>query len=106
MDKQFFLFNSNNPKKKYMIKYYNSKTGNINTIHFGAAGMSDFTIHKDKNRKNRYIGRHQSRENWSQNGIYTAGWWSRYLLWNLPTIIESIRDIEKRFGITIYNKID
>ena len=27
-------------------------------IHFGAANMSDYTIHKDDERKQRYIARH------------------------------------------------
>jgi len=105
MDKQFFLFNSDKPSKKYMIKYVNPTTGNINTIHFGAAGMDDYTITKNLNQKNRYIKRHQSREDWTINGIYTPGYWSRYLLWNLPNLNNSIKDTEKRFGITIYNKI-
>ena len=34
------------------------------TISFGAAGMSDFTLHKDDDRKQRYIARHQKNENW------------------------------------------
>jgi hypothetical protein len=106
MDKTIFLFNSNNPKKKYMVKFINPTTGNINTIHFGAAGMDDYTITKNLNQKNRYIGRHQKREDWSQNGIYTAGWWSRYLLWNLPSLEDSIENTENKFGITIFNKID
>ena len=33
------------------------------TISFGAAGMSDFTLHKDDDRKERYIARHQKNEN-------------------------------------------
>jgi hypothetical protein len=106
MDKQFVLFNSNNPKKKYMIKYVNPTTGNINTIHFGAAGMDDYTITKDLNQKNRYIKRHQSREDWTINGIYTAGFFSRFLLWNLPNLDDSIENTENKFKIKIYNKID
>jgi hypothetical protein len=35
-------------------------------LNFGAAGMSDFTIHKDEQRRQRYINRHKnSNENWS-----------------------------------------
>jgi len=107
MDKHFFLFTSDNPKKKYMVKYINPTTDNINTIHFGAAGMDDYTITKDLNQKNRYIKRHSGMgENWTKSGIYTAGFWSRYLLWNLPTLQASIKDIESKFNIKIYNKID
>ena len=105
MDKQFFLFNSNKPDKKYMVKYVNPTTGNINTIQFGSAGMDDYTIKKNLNQKNRYIKRHQKREDWSISGIYNAGFWSRYLLWNLPNLDDSIKDTQKRFGISINNKI-
>jgi hypothetical protein len=45
--------------------------------------------------------RHRLRENWSKSGIKTAGFWSRWLLWNKPTLDESIRDIEKRFHVII-----
>jgi hypothetical protein len=106
MDKQFFLFNSDKPIKKYMVKYVNPNTDNINTIHFGQAGFGDFTITKDLNQKNRYIKRHQSREDWTKNGIYTPGFWSRWLLWNLPNLDDSIKNTENKFKIKIYNKID
>jgi len=31
-------------------------------VHFGATGYSDYTIHKDEDRMNRYTKRHKSRE--------------------------------------------
>ena len=71
------------------------------TIHFGAKGYSDYTIHKDPNRKKRYINRHFKRENWNLSGINTAGFWSRWLLWNKPSIESSIKDIKSRFKITL-----
>lgn len=73
-------------------------------IDFGAEGYSDLTIHKDPSRQNNYISRHQARENWTKSGIDTAGFWARWLLWNLPSLEDSIKDIENRFNITIqYN---
>ena len=33
------------------------------TVHFGAAGMSDFTLHGDEERKQRYLQRHSKNEN-------------------------------------------
>lgn len=69
--------------------------------HFGAKGYSDFTIHKDAERKDRYISRHKSRENWKKSGIHTAGFWSRWLLWNKPSLSASIKDIENRFNVKI-----
>ena len=36
------------------------------TIHFGQAGASDFTKHKDPDRKDNYISRHKKNENWGK----------------------------------------
>ena len=69
--------------------------GGRKTIPFGAAGMSDFTQHKNEERKNRYILHHQKNENWSDYN--TAGFYSRWILWNKPTITESVRDTNRRF---------
>ena len=81
---------SNKPDKKYMAIMDDKKT-----VHFGQSGASDFTIHKDDERKNRYIDRHSKRENW--NDPKTAGFYSRWITWNKPTITESIRDTNRRF---------
>lgn len=75
------------------------------TIHFGAKGYSDYTIHKDPERKQRYIDRHQSNENWTKSGIDTAGFWSRWLLWGEPTLGQSIKKIENKFGVKIIRRL-
>ena len=36
------------------------------TIHFGVAGYSDYTKHKDPDRKDNYISRHKKNENWGK----------------------------------------
>jgi len=74
------------------------------TLHFGS-NMESYPDHKDKKRKELYIARHKPRENWKKSGIKTAGFWSKHLLWNKPTIIQSLRDIERMFGIDVVNKI-
>lgn len=80
------------------------KVGN-KTVHFGAKGMSDYTIHKDLERKQRYIDRHRANEDWTKSGIDTAGFWSRWLLWGEPTLRESIRKIEDKFGVKIIRRL-
>ena len=64
------------------------------TIHFGAEGYSDFTIHKDEERKQRYINRHKKRENF--NDPLTASFYATNVLWNKPTLKQSIADINKK----------
>ena len=97
---QYYLYPSNLKTKKYTVKFINEQTGLINTIHFGAAGMSDYTLHKDDKRKALYINRHI---NDNINDLNFAGCWSMNLLWNKKTLEASIRDMEKRFKITIIN---
>jgi hypothetical protein len=88
-----YLKKSTKKDKKYMV-YVEGKT-----IFFGARGMSDYTIHKDVERKKRYIIRHKKRENWTKTGIKTPGFWSRWLIWGEKTLSASKRYIEKKFGI-------
>jgi hypothetical protein len=71
-------------------------------VDFGAKGMSDFTIHKDEERKQRYIERHKKNEDWTD--IKTAGYWARWALWNKTTLDRSLADIERRDSIKIINK--
>lgn len=92
----YVLKKSPRSKKKWRITTPNGKN-----IDFGASGYSDYTLHKDPSRQENYLARHRPRENWEKSGINTAGFWSRWLLWNIPDFQESIRDIENRFGITI-----
>jgi hypothetical protein len=66
-------------------------------LKFGNKNYEDYTIHRDDERKARYLARHQKRENW--NDINTAGAWSRWLLWNKPTIKASYEDIKRRFKL-------
>lgn len=71
----------------------------LKTLTFGDSRYEDYTIHKDSNRKKLYISRHKSNENW--NDISTKAFWSRWLLWNKPSIYDSIKSIEKKFGLFI-----
>lgn len=89
------LAHSHRKDKKFQVGINNKQ------LHFGDSRYEDYTIHKDNIRKERYIKRHKKNENWNKDGIDTAGWWSRWLLWNKPTIEESIEDIKNRFNITI-----
>lgn len=94
-----YLKKSTNPAKKFMV-YIVKGDGKGKTVHFGARGMSDYTKHKDRSRMKRYSDRHRKKESWSKAGIGTAGFWSKNLLWNRPSISASKRDISSRFGIT------
>jgi hypothetical protein len=73
--------------------------GRPKTIHFGAAGMDDFTKTKDMAQRNRYLERHEDREDWTASGIATPGFWSRWILWGPYTSIEkNLKAVRKDFG--------
>ena len=88
--KKYFPYKSDRPDKKYFIITNDNKK-----IYFGQASSSDFTLHKDEARKQRYINRHKKNEN--RNNKDTAGFWSRWLLWEKPTIKESYEYIKNKY---------
>jgi hypothetical protein len=93
---EVFIGNSANPKKKHTAIFY--KDGKkVKTTHFGSKGMSDYTIHKDPERKKRWEARHRVRENW--NAFMTAGALSKHILWNKTSKSASISDYLKRFNL-------
>ena len=67
-------------------------------INFGDSRYEDYTQHKDDDRMHRYLIRHQG-EDWDD--LDKAGTWSRFILWNKPSISTSIKNMEKHFKIKI-----
>jgi hypothetical protein len=68
-------------------------------VPFGAFGYQDFTTTGDLDRKKRYLKRHRANEDW--NNPKTAGALSRWLLWNKPTLEQSIHDYIRRFHMQL-----
>lgn len=89
--------------KKYSAEFEVIKpSGKISkkTTKFGAAGMSDFTKHKDTERRERYISRHK--KDLKTGNPIRAGYLSMYILWNKKSFSESVSDYKRR--LNIYNK--
>jgi hypothetical protein len=87
---------SHKPEKKYDAVF--ERNGREKTVSFGAAGMSDYTKHKNATRKQRYLKRHTGKgENWGKPD--TAGALSRWILWNKLSFRESVADYKRRFGL-------
>ena len=68
------------------------------SVSFGRRGYSDYTIHKDYTRMKRYLVRHRKREAWGPAGRYSAGFWSRWLLWSKPSLAAAARATEGALG--------
>ena len=84
---------SNIPFKKFTAIINDKKT-----IHFGDNRYQDFTKHKDTERKKAYLARHK-KDN-ATNPNY-AGFYSTNLLWNKPTLKESIQATNKLYNVNI-----
>ena len=52
-------------KSRKKDKKFDAVIDGKKTISFGAKGYSDFTQHKDSERKQRYLNRHKQNENWN-----------------------------------------
>lgn len=86
--------------KKMVAVFYDEAKKKIKTTHFGASGYEDYTTHGEMQRKMNYIARHKDREDW--NDYMSSGSLSRWILWNKPTLSESINDYMNRFRLREY----
>ena len=84
---------SNSPNKKFTALINDTKK-----IHFGDNRYQDFTKHKDPERKKAYLSRHK-KDNFN-NPLYPS-FYSTNLLWNKPTLKESIQATNKLYNVNI-----
>ena len=92
-----YLRRSQNGKHKFEIELPSKKI-----VRFGAVGYSNYTIHKNRDRMERYVERHRrGHEDWTKNGVATPGFWARWILWSEPTLENAIRVASKKSGYKI-----
>ena len=109
MNSKPILYKSNKKNKKFVLDYIGKR------IHFGAKGYRDYTLMNDKQSKFyepseierekvkfRYLKRHQN----DRLDEISPGSLSYFILWNQPTIQESIKDFKKLFDIDILDNSD
>lgn len=94
-----YLRPSTDHAKKWMVIIISPKAIAKQFI-LKATGYDDFTMHHDLDRRAKYIKRHASNNgNW--NNIENAGFLSKWLLWEEPTILKSIQMIRLKFHMQI-----
>lgn len=108
MKSEYVIEPSNNKLKKWAVREHktddNGKVTIGKVVYFGQEGYRDYPliyktdVKEAEHIKKIYINRHK-KEDWTN--LKKAGTWSRYISWNLPTIEESIYDMEQRFKIDI-----
>ena len=79
---------------------FETVSGKKRQIHFGFLGMSDFTKHRDKLRRGRYIKRHL--KDLRTGDPTRAGYLSMFILWNKPSLKASISNYKSR--LATYNR--
>ncbi len=88
---------SNKSGKKMMATFKNKKTGRESTTHFGAAGMDDYTLKKDKAQRANYRSRHKG-DNLSNPRSPGALSWN--ILWgNSTSKRANIVSYKRKFGL-------
>lgn len=86
--------------KKKMAEFYDRVTDSHKTVHFGADGYEDFTMHKDPERAKLYRARHEKdllTED-AKTGM-TPGALSYYVLWTSPSIAQGILNYKNRYHL-------
>jgi len=91
------LKKANDGKHKYIVTILNKITGREKNIKFGSFGAEDYTVHKNIKQKTNYEARHIVREDWTDPT--TAGFWSKWILWNKLTIDDSLKSTIKQFKL-------
>jgi len=90
--------NSIKKNKKLTAIFENKKTKRTKTVHFGSAGMDDYTITKDKEQRERYRKRHQ--KDLKTNDPTRAGYLAFHILWGDSTSRKTnITSYKKRFNL-------
>ena len=80
-----------------MAKFKNKKTMRESTTHFGAAGMDDYTIKKDKEQRKRYRARHKGDNLSNPRSPGSLSW---NVLWGSSTSKRAnIASYKRKFGL-------
>lgn len=91
------LIKSPSPKKKWRAVFL-TDSGREKNTDFGAAGMDDYTITKDKEQRERYRERHQ--KDLKTGDPTRAGFLSYYILWGDYTSVRSnLEAFKRRFNL-------
>ncbi len=84
--------------KKLKAIFYDEKGKKIKTTQFGDKRYEDYTQHKDKQRRSKYLTRHK--KDLEKGNYMSAGYLSYYILWGASTNRNTnIKQYKKRFKL-------
>lgn len=98
--------------KKWTALFFGADGKRIKSVNFGAEGMRDYTLIHDTSSKF-YLPKQSERDEVKANYLrrhsgmgedysdpMTAGALAKFILWNKPTIRQSIEDFKQRFKLS------
>jgi hypothetical protein len=85
--------------KKLRMIFYDKNKMLVSYTDFGSEGMSDYTEHKDDERKNRWLSRFNKLINKYKNDFTKATTLSHLILWNRETIEDSYKNYLRKFNL-------
>jgi len=84
--------------KKWKAIFYDDKGKKIKTTQFGDNRYEDYTQHKDKQRRSKYLTRHK--KDLEKGDYMSAGHLSYYILWGASTNLNTnIKQYKKMFKL-------
>jgi hypothetical protein len=85
--------------KKYRMIFYDEDKNIVKYTDFGANEMSDFTLHKDEDRKNRWLNRFNKLINKYEDDPTKPMTLSHLILWNKKSLNSSYNDYRRKFNL-------
>jgi len=92
------LFPSPRKGKAYRATFTRKKDGSVIHTDFGSADYENYTQHHDDIRKKKFLTRFRSMIERYKDNPQAPTTLSRYILWNKPTIDESLLDYKRKFN--------
>jgi hypothetical protein len=93
-------FEKSDAKNKRMVAFFYNQHGKVvKRTHFGLKDGSTYIDHKNKQKKDAWIARHQVRGTF--DNFTTASSLSYYILWNKTSLQASINDYAKTFDLDV-----
>jgi len=86
---------------KRAIAEITKENGKVKVVKFGLHNSGGtFFDGATAEKKDNYIGRHDKREKWGENGVCTAGFYSRWVLWESRSKSAIKEAIKKHSGVS------
>lgn len=88
---------SDRAEKRYKAVFTDTDNSK-KTVHFGYKNGSTYIDHKKKDKKEAWVKRHSVRGTF--NDYKSASSLAYHILWNKPTLQESIKDYKNKFNLS------